>query len=137
MIKSVAVVVGMYMLSIALVLASDPLISAVFPGEFVRGKVPSSPALAASTAFFIAISVLCAWLCARFAPRSMGKHVLAFMLLGEALGLASVIPNWNSGWPHWYWLSWLMSWPVSCFVGLWIERRRRGQRPSKKLEAEA
>ena len=126
MIKSILVVVGTYVLSIVLVLCSDPLLSALFPGDFVHGKVPSQNALLASTALFIVISILCAWLCARFAPAPKARHVLAFAILGEVLGLASTIPNWNTGWPHWYWLSWLASWPVSCFVGLKIGERRDG-----------
>ena len=45
MLKSIAVVVGSYLLSVALVLATDPLLSRLFPGDFVRGRVPSDPAL--------------------------------------------------------------------------------------------
>jgi len=126
MVRSILVVVGTYLLSIALVFASDPLLSALFPGDFVHGKVPSQTALAASTALFIVISVLCSWLCARLAPPPKSRHVLAFMILGELLGIASTIPNWSTGWPHWYWLSWLVSWPVSCYVGLRIEQARAG-----------
>jgi hypothetical protein len=117
MLKSIAVVVGTYVLSIALVLCSDPLLSALFPGDFVHGRIPSDTALAASTALFVAISVLCAWLCARFSPAPASRHVVAFLVLGELLGIASTIPNWNTGWPHWYWLSWLVSWPFSCLAG--------------------
>ena len=124
MLKSILVVIGSYVLSIVLVLASDPLLSAIFPGDFVHGKVPSQNALMASTALFIVISILCAWLCARFAPAPQAKHVLAFAILGELMGIASTIPNWNTGWPHWYWLSWLLSWPISCWVGLKIGERR-------------
>ena len=123
MIKSILVVVGTYVLSIALVLCSDPLLSALFPGDFVRGRVPSDKALLASTALFVVISVLCAWLCTRFSPAPKAKHVLAFAILGEVLGLASTIPNWNTGWPHWYWLSWLISWPFSCLLAYRLAAR--------------
>jgi hypothetical protein len=40
MIKFVAVVFGSYLLSVALVLVTDPLLSRIFPGDFVRGRVP-------------------------------------------------------------------------------------------------
>jgi len=40
------------------------------------------------------------------------------------MGIAAIIPNWSKGWPHWYWLSWLLSWPVSCWIGLLLARRR-------------
>jgi hypothetical protein len=42
--KSTAVVIGSYLLSIVLVLATDPLLSRLFPGDFVRGRVPSNAA---------------------------------------------------------------------------------------------
>ena len=128
MIKSILVVVGSYLLSVVLVLCSDPLLSALFPGDFAKGHVPSDGALAASTGLFIAISVLCAWICARFSPEPKAKRVLAFMILGELLGIAATIPNWQGGWPHWYWLSWLVSWPVSCWVGYRIEQARGAPR---------
>ncbi len=123
MVRSIATVIGSYLLSIVLVLASDPLLRHLFPGEFDAGHVPSNRALLVSTAIFIGVSILCAWLCARFAPPRKGPHVLAFFLLGEILGLTTTIPNWSSGWPHWYWLSWLLSWPVSCWLGLVLARR--------------
>jgi hypothetical protein len=124
MLKSIAVVVGSYLLSVVLVLCSDPLLSRLFPGDFVKGGIPSDTALAASTACFVVVSVLCAWLCARFAPGRAARHVLWFFALGEVMGIAAIIPNWNKGWPHWYWLSWLLAWPVSCWIGLLFAGRR-------------
>lgn len=124
MLKSIAIVVGSYLLSIVLVLASDPLLSRIFPGDFVRGRVPSDTALASSTVFFVGISILCAWLCARFAPSRAGRHVLWFFVIGEVMGIGTTIPNWSKGWPHWYWLSWLLTWPVSCWIGLLAAKRR-------------
>ena len=55
MLKSIAVVVGTYLLSVVLVVASDPLLSRLFRGDFVKGRVPSDTALIASTAFFVVI----------------------------------------------------------------------------------
>lgn len=130
MLKSIAVVLGSYMLSIVLVLASDPLLSRLFPGDFVKGRIPSNPALVASTAFFVLISILCAWICARFAPNRAARHVLWFFIIGEVMGVAATIPNWSKGWPHWYWLSWLLSWPVSCWIGLLLAGRRASPTPA-------
>ncbi|HUN88018.1 MAG TPA: hypothetical protein VMU28_04480 [Terriglobales bacterium] len=124
MAKSITAVVGSYVLSIVLVLATDPLLSRIFPGDFVRGRVPSDTALAASTASFVVVSVFCAWLCARLAPNRPGRHVLWFFLLGEVMGIGATIPNWNKGWPHWYWLSWLLTWPISCWAGLLLAGKR-------------
>jgi hypothetical protein len=125
--KSVAVVVGSYILSVVLVLASDPILSRIFPGDFVRGNIPSNTALMASTILFVLASIFCAWLCARFAPSRAEKHVLWFFILGEVMGLGMTIPNWNKGWPHWYSVAWLLTWPVSCWIGLMLARRRSGQ----------
>jgi hypothetical protein len=125
--KSVAVVVGSYILSIVLVLGTDPILSRIFPGDFVRGNIPSNKALMASTALFVLASILCAWVCARFAPSRAEKHVLWFFVLGEVMGIAATIPNWNKGWPHWYSVAWLLSWPVSCWIGLVLARRREEQ----------
>ncbi|MGA9966999.1 MAG: hypothetical protein WBQ10_17510 [Terriglobales bacterium] len=123
MLKSIAAVVGSCLLSIVLVRATDPLLSRLFPGDFVRGRVPSDAALVASTALFVVVSILCAWLCARFAPGRAARPVLWFFVLGEVMGIGATIPNWSKGWPHWYWLSWLLTWPVSCWIGLLLARR--------------
>ena len=123
MLKSIAVVAGSYLLSVGLVMATDPLLSRLFPDDYVRGRVPSSAALMTSTALFVVISILCAWLCARFAPDRAARHVLWFFIIGEVMGLGATIPNWSKGWPHWYWLSWLLTWPVSCWIGLQLARR--------------
>ncbi len=125
MLKSIGVVVGTYLLSVALVLCTNPLLSRLFPADFVRGHVPSNGALMASTALFVVISIFCAWLCARFAPANSAKHVLWFFILGEAMGIVATIPNWNKGWPHWYWLSWLLAWPIACWIGLKLSPTRR------------
>src|SRR5690242_8102896 len=97
MLKSIAVVIGSYVLSVVLVLATDPLLSQLFPGDFVKGRVPSNAALIASTGFFVAISVLCAWVCARFAPARARRHVPWFFIVGEVMGIAAIIPNWSKG----------------------------------------
>ena len=127
MLRSIAVVLGSYLLSIVLVLATDPLLSRLFPGDFVRGHVPSNAALLASTVLFFFISILCAWVCARFAGSRPGKHVLGFFVLGEVMGIGATIINWKSGFPHWYMLSWLLVWPISCWIGLLLTGRRAGE----------
>ena len=85
MFKSIAVVLGSYLLSILLVFATNPLLSLIFPGEFAKDHVPSNPALMASTACFVVVSIFCAWLCAYFALRLLrsgpppARHVLWFL----------------------------------------------------------
>ena len=95
MIKSIAVVVGSYVLSVVLVVATDPLLSRLFPGDFVKGRIPSDRALMASTGLFVVVSILCAWLCARLTPGRAARHVLWFFVLGEVMGVAAIIPNWS------------------------------------------
>ena len=124
MFKSIGIVLGSYALSIVLVLCTDPILSRIFPGDFEKGRIPSNAALLASTAFFVVISILCAWICARFAPNQPSKHVLWFFILGEVMGIGAIIPNWSKGWPHWYWLSWLLTWPISCWIGLKLAATR-------------
>jgi hypothetical protein len=126
MLKSIAVVLGSYLLSVLLVFGSDPLLSRIFPGDFVEGRIPSNNALLSSTGVFVIVSILCAWLCARFAPGRAARHVLWFFILGEAMGIGFAIPNWSKGWPHWYWLSWLLTWPISCWIGLLLAKRKAG-----------
>ena len=86
--------------------------------EIAPWMASTSPSPVASTALFVVVSIFCAWLCTRFAPGRAARHVLWFFAIGEVMGLAATIPNWSKGWPHWYWLSWLLSWPVSCWIGL-------------------
>src|ERR1017187_7049339 len=111
MLKSIAIVAGSYLLSVVLVLITDPLLSLLFPGDFVKDRIPSDAPLITSTALFVGISILCAWLCARFAPDRASRHLLWFLTVGEVRGLGAIIPNGSKGWPHWYWLSWLQSGP--------------------------
>jgi hypothetical protein len=130
MLRSIGVVAGCYVLSIILVIATDPLLPHFFPRDFVRGHIPSNPPLLVSTAFFVVISILCAALCARFAPSRAGRHVLWFFIVGEVIGIAATIPNWSKGWPHWYWLSWLLTWPLSCWIGLFLHGRGTARMPA-------
>lgn len=124
MLKSIATVAGSYLLSVVLVFATDPLLSKIFPGDFEKGHIPSNNALITSTALFVVVSILCAWICAKFAPNRAGRHVLWFFVIGEVMGLGATIPNWSTGWPHWYWISWLLTWPVSCWIGLLLSGRK-------------
>src|SRR5579864_7217895 len=127
MLKSVAVVVGSYVLSMVLVFGTGPVLSRIFPGEFDKGHIPSNNALLVSTAFFFVISIVCAWVCARFAPSRPGRHVLWFSIVGEVMGFVFCAVNWNNGWPHWYPISWLLLWPLGCWIGLLLTGRRGGE----------
>ncbi len=86
MFKSIAVVVGSYLLSVVLVIASDPLLSRLFPDDFVKGRVPSNNALLASTAFFVVVSILCAWICAPLRSKSRGTPCPLVLYPGRTNG---------------------------------------------------
>lgn len=124
MLRLLAAVLISYCLSVALVLATDPLLTRIFPADYIAGRIPSTAALATSTAFFILISILCAALCAWIAQAAAARAVFWFFILGEVMGAVASLPNWNKGWPHWYFLAWLLSWPISCWIGLRLGRRR-------------
>jgi len=84
--------------------------------------VSSNPALITSTALFVVISILCAWLCARFASRRAARHGALVLHYCEVMGFFNH-SQLARAWPHWYWLSWLLTWPVSCWLGLLAARR--------------
>lgn len=128
MFKSIAVVVGSYLVSVILVLTTNPLLSHLFPEDFVKGNIPSNPALITSTALFVFISIFCAGLCALLSPAQRSRHVLWFFVLGEAMGIVATIVNWSMGWPHWYSLSWLFAWPVACWLGFALVQRVKNMR---------
>ncbi len=129
MIKSIGVVIGSYILSVLLVFASDPLLSLVFPGDFEKGRIPTNSPLLASTACFVTISIFCAWLCAHFSKAQASRNVLWFFIMGQIMGVVAVISNWSNGWPHWYWISWLVTWPISCWIGLQLAQGWRSRSP--------
>ena len=96
-------------------------------------STPISPGFSrviALAAIVTTVAVIPAW-CAEARPGAseaqlIGQIVLLIVagrLLGEVMGIASTIPNWNKGWPHWYWMSWLLTWPASCWVGLLLAGR--------------
>lgn len=118
MFKSILVVLGSYVLSIILVICTDPILMKVFPGEFEKNATPSTKALITSTVAFFIVSIFCSWLCARLASYNAARHVLWLFALGEIMGLVATIANWNSHMPHWYSISWMIVWPIACWLGL-------------------
>jgi hypothetical protein len=114
--KSLLSILGSYVLSMVLVLATDPLLNALFPNDYKRGQAIPDWLLCVSTALFAVISVVCAWVCAKLAPSKVRMHVLAFFALGEILGLAFTIPNWGKV-PHWFSIAWLIVWIPAVWIG--------------------
>ena len=114
--RSVLSVLGGYVLSIAMVMATDPLLAALFPNEYKKGQTIPDALLALSTVLFAVISILCAWVCAKLAPSKVRMHVIAFFALGEIMGGAATAMNWGKV-PHWYSIAWLLVWIPAVWLG--------------------
>jgi hypothetical protein len=121
MLRSIASVVVSYLVVFALVSLSDPVIAHFFPGQYVRGKVPSVPLLWLSTGVFALASLLGGWLCVRMAPTAYASHLVRLFLLGEAVGIAFTAVNWKT-WPHWQSFVWLAVWPLCLWLGGLLRR---------------
>ncbi|MGO9242806.1 MAG: hypothetical protein ACLQBJ_18540 [Bryobacteraceae bacterium] len=120
--KSIASILGSYILSIVLVMLSDPLLHALFPQDYVAGKPIPDTLLWLSTAIFVAVSILCAWVCAKTAPNKVLTHVIWFFAIGEIMGLGATYANWGKV-PHWYSVAWLVLWIPSVWIGWKLARR--------------
>lgn len=131
MFRSIVVVVGSYVLWVLLAGGmSELVLPRIFGGDFVTGRVPSNAALMAGAALFAAISIPCAWLCARFAPTRPARHVLWFLIVAEVVGADALFVDvsnpWSwggEGWPPWYAVARLLTWPVTCWIGLHLAGR--------------
>lgn len=126
--RSIGAVVVSYLVVFILVLLSDPLLSRMYPGLYVEGQVPPAFVLRMSTYAFVIASILGGAICVRMAPSRPGKHLFWLFILGEVMGLATTIMNWNKGWPHWYSLVWLAVWPVGLFLGGLARKRQDAQK---------
>lgn len=114
--KSLLSILGSYVLSIVLVMATDPLLGVLFPNDYKRGQTLPDWLLWVSTALFAVISVVCAWVCAKLAPSKVRMHVLAFFALGEILGGVTTALSWGKM-PHWYTIAWLIVWIPAVWIG--------------------
>jgi O-antigen/teichoic acid export membrane protein len=122
LLKSIASVGGSYVLTIVLVIMSDPLLHALFPKDYVRGKPIPDTLLWLSTAIFVVVSILCAWICAKTAPGKVLTHIVWFFAIGEIMGLVTTCANWGKM-PHWYSVAWLLVWIPAVWIGWRLARR--------------
>lgn len=114
--RSVASVVGIYVVVFCIVSLSDPVLSHFFPTQFVAGKVPPTFLLWVSTGIFAVASLLGGLLCVFIAPSRPGTHLFVLFILGEAIGLFFTWRMWGQ-WPHWYSFAWLVVWPLCLWIG--------------------
>jgi hypothetical protein len=120
--KSIASILGSYVLCIVLVTLSDPLLHALFPKDYVEGKPIPDPLLWISTGIFVLAAILCAWICAKIAPNKVFTHIVWFFAIGEIMGLAATYANWGKV-PHWYSVAWLVLWIPAVWIGWKLARR--------------
>jgi hypothetical protein len=121
LLRSVASVVLSYVVVYGIVFASDPVLTHLFPGQYVSGKVPPTFLIWISTAIFAVASIFGGWLCVVLAPSKPGTHLLILFVVGEALGIFFTVHNWGV-WPHWMSFVWLIVWPVFLWIGGRIRR---------------
>jgi len=118
LLRSVAAIVVSYIVVYGIVFASDPILTILFPGQYISGKVPPTFLLWVSTAIFALASILGGWLCVLLAPSRPMLHLLILFLVGEAIGVGFTVGNWAT-WPHWDSFVWLAIWPVCLWIGAW------------------
>jgi|HubBroStandDraft_1064217.scaffolds.fasta_scaffold138540_2 hypothetical protein len=123
--RSIAAVVVSYAVVYLFVVLSDPILTRLFPGQYVPGKVPPTFLLWISTGIFAIASILGGWLCVRMAPSRPNIHLLVLFVLGEAAGAVSAIMIWGK-WPHWYSIAWLIAWPICLWIGALFKPTPRG-----------
>ena len=114
--KSILSVLGSYVLSIVLVMLTDPLLAAIFPNDYKKGQTIPDGLLGLSTVLFTVISILCAWVCAKLAPSKVRTHVIVFFALGEIMGGVATSINWGKV-PHWFSIAWLVVWIPAVWLG--------------------
>jgi len=116
LLRSIASVVLSYIVVTAIVILSDPLLSRLFPGQYVSGKTAPTYILWIGASIFAVASIIAGWMCVRIAPSKPGTHLLVLFVVGEVAGVISTIVNWNR-WPHWNSFLWLAIWPVFLWIG--------------------
>ena len=112
-------------------LSSEPTRSSSSSSPENSPKATSPPTMLLAcrpTAGFVVVSIVCAWLCAllRAKPRRPPRPLVLHPR--RTHGHRRNHPQLEQpGWPHWYWISWILTWPVSCWIGLLLAKRRAAQ----------
>ena len=120
--KSIASILGSYILTILLVMLSDPLLHALFPKDYVEGKPTPDTLLWLSTAIFFSSPSSAPGSARSTAPGKVLTHVLWFFAIGEIMGLGATYANWGKV-PHWYSVAWLVLWIPAVWIGWKLARR--------------
>lgn len=102
MLRSVAAVLGGFMLIGGLSFGADAVLRAVVPGAFgADGRVESVPVLFAIQGYVALFAITGCYLAARWAGRRPMLHALVLGLLGLVFNLAGAAALWETA-PAWY-----------------------------------
>ena len=97
----------------------------LFPDQYVHGKLPPDHLAAISLATSTLWSIIGVHITAWIAPRKPWHHILALVIWGELMGIASSIATWGQI-QMWYQIGLLLLWPPAVAIGGWL----RAGRPS-------
>jgi CHASE2 domain-containing sensor protein len=124
MLRSVGVVLGSYILIGILVVLTDSVLGQALGAKPGQGQ--PVPALYFVVSLFTApfYSGIGGYVCARLAARAHWKHVIALVIFGELMGVASTVMFWGQQ-PVWYAAGLLVLFPVMVLAGGWLALRGR------------
>jgi hypothetical protein len=116
MLRSIGAVLAGYISIAILVVSTDFVIAGFKPGEYRPGQMP--PAIYFVISLFTAplYSVVGGYVCAWLARVCQNRHVLALIVFGEAMGVASAIA-FRGQQPVWYGLALLVLYPPAVWLG--------------------
>ena len=130
MIRSIlAVLLGWAAVGV-LVVSTDGVLHMLFPDQYVHGKLPPDHLAAISLATSTLWSIIGGYITAWIAPRKPWHHILALVIWGELMGIASCIATWGQI-QAWYQIGLLLLWAPAVAIGGWLRAGRPSlQKPS-------
>jgi len=123
MLRSTGAVLAGYIAIGILVVATDQLVGAINPGEYLSGQTPPTYYFVVSLFTAPIYSILGGYFCAWIAKVRRWKHVIALVLFGEAMGVVSMIVAWGKQ-PFWYGLALLVLYPPAVLLGGYLRIRK-------------
>jgi hypothetical protein len=124
MLRSIGAVLAGYIAIGILVVLTDQVVWKMNPGDWKPGQ--TVPAYYFVVSLFTAplYSVFGGYLCAWLAKAKPWQHIIALVIFGELMGLASTVMAWKMQ-PHWYAFALLLLYPPCVFLGGYLRLRRK------------
>ncbi len=113
--RSIAAVVFGYLITGVLIVITDQIFALTIPG-FKQMAMPPDFYFAISIVTDALYSAAGGWTCAAIANRRVGDHVLALIVLGELVGVASTVALWGTV-PHYFSFALLAIYPPAVWLG--------------------